>query len=107
MRTDGGGRPDAPRNFRAGRCGRGSVMPAQAEARRGKSEPEHDLVVIGASAGGVEALCALMQELPRDFAGAILVVMHLGRTSALPQILTRCGPMTAVMAEPGAVLRHG
>jgi two-component system chemotaxis response regulator CheB len=58
--------------------------------------PKPDLIVIGASAGGVEALTELTAALPREFSAAILVVLHipneaasqlaliLGRQSALP-----------------------
>jgi two-component system chemotaxis response regulator CheB len=50
-----------------------------------------DLVVIGASAGGIETLQKLLPELPADFAGTLLVVLHTtGRPgSLLPQILRR------------------
>src|SRR5688572_1014833 len=34
------------------------------------------IVVIGASAGGIEALRELVAKLPRDFAAAICVVLH-------------------------------
>lgn len=67
----------------------------------------HDLVVIGTSAGGVEALCSLAQGLPKDFAGAILVVMHIGGTSVLPDILGRCGPMKVSMARDGDLIERG
>jgi two-component system chemotaxis response regulator CheB len=36
-----------------------------------------DAVVIGASAGGVEAIGTLLSALPRDFAPAVIVVMHI------------------------------
>ncbi|HEX3661167.1 MAG TPA: chemotaxis protein CheB [Acidobacteriaceae bacterium] len=50
-----------------------------------------DVVVIGASAGGIEALQKLLPRLPGDFAAAVLVVLHTtGRPgSLLPQILGR------------------
>jgi two-component system chemotaxis response regulator CheB len=65
------------------------------------------LVVIGASAGGVEALRALARGLPPDLDAAVLVVLHIPRTapSALPRILNRAGPLVAAHALDGEPLR--
>jgi two-component system, chemotaxis family, protein-glutamate methylesterase/glutaminase len=68
-----------------------------------------DLVVIAASAGGVEALRCLMSKLPPTLPAAVLVVLHVppegGR--ALPKILTRAGKLPAVTATEGEELRPG
>ncbi|MGK3207126.1 chemotaxis protein CheB [Amycolatopsis sp. MEPSY49] len=68
-----------------------------------------DVVVAGASAGGVEALRALVRSLPADFPATLLVTMHLapGSRSALPMILDRAGPVPAMAATHGAPLRPG
>ena len=66
------------------------------------------VVVIGASAGGVEALQALVAQLPYEFGAALLVVLHIGtRRSALPEILTRAGQLPAAWAADGEPIRPG
>ncbi len=67
------------------------------------------IVVVGASAGGVESLVALVASLPASFQAAVLVVLHLasGSTSVLPQILARSGALPAAHAEDGEPLRPG
>lgn len=61
----------------------------------------HDIVVIGASAGGVEALTRVAAGLPADFPAAIFVVLHVppDAPSALASILNRAGTLEAVEAE--------
>jgi two-component system chemotaxis response regulator CheB len=73
------------------------------------AEARHDLVVIGASAGGVEALRELVGCLPTDFHAPIVVVLHLpaGGTSVLPSILDRVGPLRALPAKDGEELEAG
>src|SRR3712207_248382 len=61
--------------------------------------PKRDIVVIGASAGGVEALQELVQGLPADYPGTIFVVVHTGPGSVLPEILARAGRLSALAAE--------
>lgn len=70
---------------------------------------KHDIVVIGASAGGVEALIELVQALPADFPAAVFIVLHVARggTSILPQILTYRGALPACHPQPGDVIEHG
>jgi two-component system, chemotaxis family, protein-glutamate methylesterase/glutaminase len=67
------------------------------------------VVVLGASAGGVEALRAVVAGLPPDLPAAVVVVLHVGRgaPSALHHILDRSGPLPAVPAEQMAPLRDG
>ena len=67
------------------------------------------LVVVGASAGGVEALRAFVAGLPPDLDAAVLVVLHIPRTgpSALPRILERAGRLPAVHPADGEILKPG
>jgi two-component system chemotaxis response regulator CheB len=61
----------------------------------------HDIVVIGASAGGVEALCSIVAGLPAGYPAAVLVVLHIlpDAPSALAQILSRSGALKAIQAR--------
>jgi two-component system chemotaxis response regulator CheB len=71
--------------------------------------PTRDIVVVGASAGGVDALCRLVGGLPADLPAAVLAVCHLAsnRPSALPAILERCGELPAAAARDGELVRPG
>lgn len=73
----------------------------------GPSEP--GLVVIGASAGGVETLRRVVRGLPADLRAAVCVVLHLapGSPGALAGILDRLGPLPCRTAGHGAPLRAG
>jgi two-component system chemotaxis response regulator CheB len=68
---------------------------------------KHNIIVIGTSAGGVEALCELNKHLPKDLDASVFVVMHIGTETQLPQILTHCGNLPAVIAEQGKQYRRG
>jgi two-component system chemotaxis response regulator CheB len=45
------------------------------------ARPRRDIIVVGGSAGALDALRAMLGELPRDLAAAVLVVVHLPPTS--------------------------
>lgn len=70
--------------------------------------PPGALVVVGASAGGVEALSRLVADLDPDLDAAVLVVLHVSPgESLLPKILGRAGKLPAAHAEDGERLVAG
>ena len=75
--------------------------------REGAQTP--DIIVIGASAGGVEALQQIVSGLPPDLPAALFVALHLpaGGVSHLPDILSRHGPLPALHAQDGHRIKHG
>src|SRR5262249_57936995 len=68
-----------------------------------------DIVAIGTSAGGVEALLFLATRFAPDFPATILITIHLATeaTSSLDQILSQAGPLPAAFAAGGQALRAG
>ena len=68
-----------------------------------------DIVVVGASAGGMGALEKLVAGLPADFPAAIFVVWHLspGVKSVLPAVISRNGPLPAAHPRDGDPIKHG
>jgi two-component system chemotaxis response regulator CheB len=71
--------------------------------------PARELVVVGTSMGGVEALVRLVRKLPAEFPAALLVVEHLppGCRSRLPEILSRAGPLAATHPRGGESIIPG
>jgi two-component system chemotaxis response regulator CheB len=67
------------------------------------------IIVIGASAGGVEALTKLVAGLPADLQAAIFVVLHISPegTSVLPKILNRAGQLQALHPKHGQAIEQG
>jgi two-component system, chemotaxis family, protein-glutamate methylesterase/glutaminase len=69
----------------------------------------HDIAVIGASAGGVEALIRLAGDLPQDLPLAVFAVVHYPEEtpSILPRLLDRAGPLGATSPRDGDPIEHG
>lgn len=69
----------------------------------------HDIVVVGASAGGVQALIELVSRLPADLPAAVFVVLHTAPRcpNVLPMILARHARMEVVLATDGDPIRPG
>ena len=68
-----------------------------------------DIVVVGGSAGSIEAVTALVRGLPPDFPGSVFVVVHFpgSVSSTLPRILSRVGPLPARHARDGEPIDPG
>jgi two-component system, chemotaxis family, protein-glutamate methylesterase/glutaminase len=68
-----------------------------------------DILAIGTSAGGVDALRFLASELPGDLPASVLVVIHLSAQfeSSLDAILTQAGPLPARFADDRMKLERG
>jgi two-component system, chemotaxis family, protein-glutamate methylesterase/glutaminase len=71
--------------------------------------PGHYLILLGASAGGVEAVSAVVAGLPVDLNAAVCVVIHLrpDASSRLPGILARATGLRVVAARNGMALEQG
>jgi two-component system chemotaxis response regulator CheB len=71
--------------------------------------PGRDIIVVGASAGGVEALSQLASYLPTDLPAALFVVLHVPShsPSLLPKILNRTGALPAAHPADGEAIRKG
>jgi two-component system chemotaxis response regulator CheB len=68
-----------------------------------------NIIVIGASAGGVQALQELVAGLPADLKAAVFVVLHIspyGR-SALPEILGRVSALPVRHPDNGEIIQPG
>jgi two-component system, chemotaxis family, protein-glutamate methylesterase/glutaminase len=67
------------------------------------------VVVVGASAGGVEALVTLVRSLPTDFPHPMVVVLHVSPTgtSVLPAILGRACRLPVATPNDGEEMRPG
>lgn len=68
-----------------------------------------DIVVVGASAGGVEALRRLVRDFPENLEAALFVVLHLPAhaPSMLPNILRRAGRLRTAQAVDGELIQKG
>jgi two-component system chemotaxis response regulator CheB len=68
-----------------------------------------DLIVIGASAGGLEAVSLLVRGLAEDLPAALFIVIHLTPSypSMLARLLDEAGTLPALYPRDGQKIRHG
>lgn len=71
--------------------------------------PAKDIIVIGASAGGVDALQRLCAGFPANFPACLFVAQHLSpqARSMLPTLIDRVGPLRAISPIDGQEIEHG
>jgi two-component system chemotaxis response regulator CheB len=69
----------------------------------------HNIITVGASAGGVEALGTLVAGLPADLPASVFVTLHVPSHggSSLPKILAKRGPLPAEHARDGQAIEPG
>ena len=67
-----------------------------------------DIIVVGASAGGVQALTEFVTCLPASFNGSIFIVLHIPAysPSSLPLILSRCNSFNAIHPKDGEEIQE-
>ena len=77
--------------------------------REGEPENASHLVVVGSSAGGIEALTTLLASLPAELPAAVVLAQHLdpARQSHLPAILGRRTALPVVLVQAPTRLEHG
>jgi two-component system chemotaxis response regulator CheB len=68
-----------------------------------------DWIVVGASAGGIEAVSSFLRNLPVDLPAAIFVVIHLSpfHPSNLPRVFETAGPFPAFQPRDGRKIEPG
>ncbi|HYE30098.1 MAG TPA: chemotaxis protein CheB [Methylomirabilota bacterium] len=68
-----------------------------------------DIIVIGTSAGGIEALTKLLGKIPKTIGAALFVVMHVAprQKSYLPEILARNCELPVIHPKDGQGIEHG
>jgi len=68
-----------------------------------------NIIVIGASAGGIEPLRTIVRPSPANLQAAIFIVMHLSplAPSVLPEILQRATSLDVLAAKDGDAIRPG
>jgi two-component system chemotaxis response regulator CheB len=69
----------------------------------------HDIVVVGASAGGIPAITTLLAGLQADLPASVLIVLHVAPDAGgfLPRVFGAASALPVRFAEDGAALAHG
>ena len=87
---------------------RDASRPGEVQFHGNSGEQHRDIVVVGGSAGVLDPLRVMIAGLPADFPATVLVVSHIGSNpSQLPALLSGPGPLRAMHARYGDLLRPG
>lgn len=78
-----------------------ALGPPPVKRLKGQRMANRDIITIGASAGGVEALMALARTLPGDLPASVFVVQHVApeQPSAMAELLSRSGPLAVEVTQ--------
>ncbi|MCA1597397.1 MAG: chemotaxis protein CheB, partial [Chloroflexi bacterium] len=70
---------------------------------------KRDIITIGASGGGVEALAQIVSTLPQSYQGTVFVALHLSPNypSRLSELLSGAGCLPATHPSDGERIRRG
>src|SRR5262252_4330400 len=86
-------------------------MHAWLKIKQGKDNTmsTRDIIVIGASTGGLEVFKQIVHGLPKDLEAAVFIVWHISphAPSLLPKILSRAGALLTQHAVDGEPIQHG
>src|SRR4051812_18169025 len=69
--------------------------------------PIRDIIVLGGSAGGIEASCEVLRGLPADLGAACFIVQHVGEASVLDQVLSRCSGLPVKTPKDRELIKSG
>ena len=85
------------------------MTPENREEERARGAPAFDIVALAASAGGLNALSAVLSELPGDLLVPVVVVQHLDprNRSFIAEILDKRAALKVTKAEQGVRLEAG
>src|SRR5580692_5468641 len=86
-----------------------SIEPGNRESPPVNLTEPRDIVVIGASRGGVEALRGIVAALSPSLQSTLLIVLHISPTHAslFPAVLSRAGPLPAEHGRDGTRIERG
>ena len=68
---------------------------------------KRDIIVMGGSAGGIQAYVEILRALPTDLAASVFIVQHVGSRSVLADVLRWCAALQLATAADGEGVRHG